>query len=166
MQSDPTTRLIPLTRGACAVVDAADYPILNAYKWYAWQPNLVTRIGSRSTYYAARNVCNTVVLMHRTIMNAAPGTVVDHRDCDGLNNTRANLRFATLAQNCQNVGLRSTNTSGYIGVTRYGDKWGSKIRCDGCRIHLGYFAVAEEAARAYDAAAIRLRGEFAHLNFP
>lgn len=95
-------------------------------------------------------------------------TQLDHVDGNGLNNTRANLRPATNAQNNHNERLRATNTSGYKGVhwVRTNSKWRAEIRIDGRNRHFGYFVDPLDAARAYDAAARSAFGAFACLNFP
>jgi hypothetical protein len=103
--------------------------------------------------------------MHRLILRVDANTQVDHRDGNGLNNTRGNLRPATHAQNQHNSRLRKDNQSGFKGVHRQGNRWVARIRVDGEQKHLGSFRTPEEAARAYDAAALRLRGEYARLNF-
>jgi hypothetical protein len=161
-----STRLIPLTRGLFATVDASDYPMLNAHSWCAAH--------RRNTYYAVRFLgtgpARITILMHRAILELAPGRVpeVDHIDGDGLNNVRTNLRVATHAQNIHNARRRSDNVSGYRGVSRdsFNRKWRAAIMLDGKLYQLGRFAEIDDAARAYDAAARRLHGEFARLNFP
>jgi len=163
------TREIPLTKGYVAVVDAADYEDLSRLKWYAdvkYLPN-----GSVRTVYAARRAGRRTERMHGRLF---PGVEqVDHRDGDGLNNTRANLRAANHALNGRNQRLRSDNTSGYKGVSwdKENCAWVAQIgvgaRLDGCRVQfLGRFPTAKEAARAYDRAATERFGEFAALNFP
>lgn len=104
-----------------------------------------------------------IVMMHNFISGYRS---TDHRDRNGLNNQRANLRAATTAQNSRNTGLRANNSSGFKGVHATRGRWRAVLRVDGRRHHLGYFATAEAAGRAYDAAAVDLCGEFAWLNFP
>lgn len=102
--------------------------------------------------------------------------MVDHIDGNGLNNLRSNLRFATMSQNIANSKVRKDNTTGYKGVSWFvGSKhpngvwkskpsWTARIGINGKRITVGYFATKEEAARAYNKAAIKYHGEFAKLN--
>jgi hypothetical protein len=110
------------------------------------------------------------ISMHRLIMNPPPGMDVDHKNTDRLNNHRDNLRLATPAQNrynsrsCARRGRHKS--SQYIGVTRDGDKWKSKITHSGREYCLGHFDDEIEAALAWDAKAKELHGEFAYLNFP
>jgi hypothetical protein len=103
-------------------------------------------------------------LMHRFVMDAPCGVEVDHRDGDGLNNTRANLRLCTHAEDCRNQG-KTRGKSRFKGVYwhRRGRKWCVFV---GKGNYIGLFKTEIEAALAYDAEA-RLRfGPFAALNFP
>jgi len=92
--------------------------------------------------------------------------MVDHKDGDGLNNQRSNLRRSSALQNSQNQRLSRRNKSGFKGVFFKGPKWMASIRMNGRSTHLGMFDSAEAAALAYDAAAAAAFGEFARLNFP
>lgn len=159
----PETKEIPLTQGKVAIVDAADYEWLSQWQWYA-------RYNGR--WYAMRhtprvNGVQHTVLMHREILDAPDGMDVDHRDSDGLNNSRTNLRLATRSQNKFNSRMSASNTSGYKGVSwhKRQKKWNAYI-CVNCKLmHLGSFDSPEDAADAYDKAAIQYHGEFARLNF-
>jgi hypothetical protein len=92
----------------------------------------------------------------------------DHKDGNGLNNTRSNLRPCTQGQNNMNQRKRKNATSRFKGVTwsAADEKWKACITANHVQHHLGYFCDEEEAARAYDKAARSLHGEFARLNFP
>jgi hypothetical protein len=162
---------IPLTQGLEAVVDDEDRAALMQHKWCA------NKIGH--TYYAIRGVRENgrsrTILMHRVIVMAAVGMDVDHRDGNGLNNLRANLRVTTRQGNCRNKQRKPSGcTSRYKGVCwdAARGKWYARIRsgercADGRSraIYLGRFDVEKDAARAYDAAATAAFGEFAALNF-
>ena len=154
-------RRIPLTQGKYAIVDPEDYEELARYKWHCQ--------GMGGTYYAFGNVRNGQrrVAIHRWIVGARRGEVVDHIDGDGLNNRRANLRICSVAENTRNRRARQGVSSRYKGVTYYEKqgKWQARICAGGKRHYLGWFGDEEEAARAYDAAARRLHGEFASVNF-
>jgi hypothetical protein len=108
--------------------------------------------------------------MHRQIMGVSdPAIKVDHRDGNGLNNCRLNLRLATNRQNVRNNRGRKRRLGPYKGVHPSGrplKPWAAKITVDGKTVNLGRFTEPEQAARAYDAAARKHFGEFARLNLP
>jgi HNH endonuclease len=155
---------IPLTRGQFAVLDECDrekvisITRLGPAKWQA-VPSLSGR-----TFYACRASGGQRIWMHRVILDAPPGMDVAHLDGNGLNNTRANLRVATRTQNLANNEQRKSLT-GYRGVYAAGGKFQAQIRFRGILRHLGWFNCPEEAAHAYDRAAIEIHGEFARPNF-
>lgn len=95
-----------------------------------------------------------------------PPALIDH--CDGIstNNAWSNLRAASASQNGANSQKRKIGSSQYKGVSPKKRKWAARITVNRRTIHIGYFATEEDAARAYDAAAIAVHGEFAALNFP
>lgn len=154
---------IKLSRGLRTRVDEED-AYLARWKWFA--------LKGRYTYYAARNVTrngkHTLVLMHRVIANAPKGVEVDHVDHKGLNNTRKNLRFATRSENACNSRKHRDGASGYKGVSWRKDRgrWEASICVNRRSQLIGFFSSRRAAARAYDARAAELHGEFAALNFP
>jgi hypothetical protein len=159
----PVTREIPLTQDYVALVDAEDYEYLSQWKWRA-------KI-EKNTVYAARdaytaNGKRSHIRMHRLIMSAPKGMEVDHRDGDGLNNRRNNLRVCTKAQNLTNQRPQKGTSSRFKGVYRNkrDRQWQAYIKVNGKRKHLGCFASEVEAAKAYNNAAIQFHGEFAWLN--
>ena len=155
---------IPLTQGKIALVDDEDYDFLMQWKWHY--------IKCRDPGYAARYRKNgesgtqQKILMHRFLMGTPPGMEIDHRDNNGLNNQRYNLRRATSSQNRRNSELRVDNKSGYKGVTRTASKkkWRVYIKINGKQKWLGSFISKKDAAKAYNIAAKELFGEFANLN--
>jgi len=158
-------REIPLTQGKVALIDDADYELVSQYKWFADI--------SRNTWYARTNVKRpngswTSLKMHRLIIGAQKGEQVDHRDRNGLNNTRANLRISTVSQNCQNKRTPQHNKSGYKGVyyesAHTHRPWRAYIKIGNKQHKIGSFATREEAAQAYNEMALKHFGEFAHLN--
>src|SRR5687767_3951310 len=111
--SEPTCT-IPLTRGQVAVIDAEDYERVSAFTWHAFR-NSSGGWYARSSSLSRKNGGKSMWL-HRFIMNCQPDKQIDHRDGNGLNNRRANLREATPAQNSYNMGVRPNSKSGYKGV--------------------------------------------------
>lgn len=93
-----------------------------------------------------------------------PTENVDHEDLNGLNNSWDNLRLGNKSQNAANTARKSTNKSGFKGVTRSGQKWAATITKNYRATYIGSFPTAEEAAAAYDDAALRLHGPFAKTN--
>jgi hypothetical protein len=104
--------------------------------------------------------------MHRLILDVMKGTFVDHKDRNGLNNRKYNLRPATKGQNVRNCKRPDDNTSGYkgVGFHGYSGRWRAYIGLNGKQKSLGYYDSPEEASDAYDTAAIRYFGEFALTN--
>lgn len=154
-------KLIPLTQGKFAKVDDADFDWLNQWKWFAKKN---THLKNFRTFYACRSDYSTGkvkrLYMHKILVPRF--AIVAHRDDDGLNNQRANLRGGTNQQN--SAARRSLKF--YRGVERFGCKWRAKIRHARKDFHLGMFATAKLAALAYDGAARLLNGDWARLNFP
>ena len=148
------------------IVDPDVYYRLGHYKWHLKGSN-----GKK--LYAVRDVKTgpgrtKQLSLHREIMNEPEGFFVDHKNNDSLDNREANLRAATRSQNCQNVPKRKNTSSQFIGVSfsKEEKKWRAYITYKGKRIYLGYFDNEIDAARAYDAAARRLYGPDAKVNFP
>lgn len=151
-------RYIPLSQNKLASVDDNDWEWLNHWTWAAACYN--------SIWYAVRSdEAGKTIRMHNIIMD---GLWVDHIDGDGLNNQRYNLRFATNSQNQMNRGKpRGDYSSDYKGVRFKGPKsWEARIQVSGTRHQLGSFPTEEEAAKAYDRAALEYFGEYGRLNFP
>jgi hypothetical protein len=151
-----------LTRGKVATVDETDADLARL-KWCAKK--------GRRTFYAHRRLGKTTQLLHRVVARRM-GICgqVDHQDRNGLNCRRGNLRPASARENSSNRDKQSNNTSGFIGVTwhRRSQQWRAQISHDNRMEHIGYFPGTEggrmEAARAYNARAVELRGDRAVLN--
>ncbi len=151
---------IKLTQGKVALVDDEDYEYLNQWKWCAHHKT--------TNWYAVKNSCTIngtygITFMHRLILNADQSKEVDHIDQDGLNNQKVNLRLCTGRQNKSN--RKAYNNRKYKGTDRNFNKYIAHINYMGKKIHLGTFKTEEQAALAYDKAAIRYHGEYASLNF-
>jgi len=109
-----------------------------------------------------------MIAMHREIIRAPEGLLVDHIDGNGLNNRKSNLRLCTHSQNTYNRRPNRNCSSRYKGISfhKMSKKWEVAICCKGKREHLGRFDDEVKAALAYDRKAKQLFGEFAYLNFP
>lgn len=159
---------VPLSRGLVAIIDEEDSDLL-AFKWSA------TRSKHGKTSYAMRSLgrdstgVQKFTKLHRVIgERMGIAGQVDHRDRNGLNCARKNLRPASARQNMANQSPRIDNASGYKGVSWFprDSKWRARIKAGSTHRTIGYFSTKEEAARAYDEAALSEFGEFAFLNFP
>ena len=151
--------------GEVALIDERDFNEVDIFNWRMIQPNRRGRakyarcswqLGGRT--YAP--------YMHDLIMKPPPGYEVDHINGNGLDNRRCNLRLATRSQNARNSQGHRDGTSSFRGVCRWASRVGSDRPWQAClgRRHLGFFATEEDAAKAYDAAALEEYGEFARPN--
>lgn len=143
------------------MIDNADYERVAQYKWCA--------LKSKNTFYAVRRQSGKFFYLHRFLTGTTdPEIDVDHKDGNGLWNTRENLRVCTHADNSKNQQTRKGTASRFKGVGRSGGvarPWLAYIKANYKFIHLGRFAEEEDAARAYDRAAQQYHGQFARLNF-
>lgn len=154
-------KVIELTSGKTCIVDDDDYEELSKHKW-------CFKAGGPG--YAVRNIRlngkGRLLVMHREIMKVPDGKKTDHINGNGLDNRKCNLRICSHAENLKNRSKQSNNTSGYKGVYKLNDcnRWGVAIGCDGKETWVGSFKTKEEAALAYNEAALRVHGKFARLN--
>ena len=148
---------IILTQGLVTLIDDEDFELIYQYKWHTYKDHGYNR------YYACSKIGTKYTYMHRFIMGAEKGQFVDHKDGNGLNNQKENLRICTGAQNMANRQLYK----GYKGVywEPRRNKWRAAIGYEGRLLHIGYYLDEEEAAKAYDKKASFLYGSFAYLNF-
>jgi len=153
-------REIVLSSGDVTLVDAADYPLIAKYGWYLFVP----RTGQHLKYARAK-INGKEVYLHRFLLNPPRNLDIDHKDRDELNNRRANLRLCTDSQNLGNKRIHRNNTSGYKGVYCLYGKWRARVGDGkGGRRSLGLFTNKDDAARAYNKAALEQWGEFARVN--
>jgi hypothetical protein len=156
-------RRIYLGDGVWTILDQQDYYRLIGFNWFL--------TGRFHKFYASRTIKidgrTKITRMHRDIMNPPDNLLVDHRNCNGLDNRRENLRLANKSQNVCNSRKRKNTSSKYIGVhlRKSQGRWEAQIRHNGKKMWLGSFENEIAAARAYDRAAVKYHGEFARLNF-
>lgn len=151
---------IPLTDGFTALVDDEDFEALSKFTWHVhrhgrmYYPQTTIYKGGKKT-----------IRMHRMVVGCNSKILIDHKDGNGMNNTRENLRVATSTQNNRNARLRKDSTTGFKGVhfKKASRKFQAHIRVDGERIYLGCFLTPEEAHAAYCKAAQRHFGVFARF---
>lgn len=156
---------IPLTKGFFALIDPRDFNLVSQYTWRTF--------GGEKSYYAATtlksggsNYGSKILRMHNLIMGPKASERVDHRDRDGFNNTRKNLRICSRFQNNQNRRKKKDGQYKYKGISFNYGSWGARIQFSGIVKLLGRYKTDIEAAQAYDEAAKKYHGDFACLNFP
>jgi hypothetical protein len=171
---DQTDRFITLSKGLFARVCHADWEQLSRYNWHATYGS-----GETADPYARRHTKRSdgrrpTIYMHRLLMHAPAGLVVNHRDGDTLNNTRSNLHLAHQRDNATRLKVRK-GAIPYHGVnyrkTELGEVIGAKnvqarIIIGNKRVSLGSYETRDAAALAYDYAAVEAFGELAYTNFP
>lgn len=158
-------KLIPLTQGKFAQVDDEDYEYLNQWKWYAH--NCSDLCYARRSYRSDGGV-KIFVTMHRIIMKTINTKLqVDHKDHNGLNCQKYNLRICTSSENCRNrrKGKR-ISASKFVGINwvKAKGRWVSLIYINRKIKYLGMFKNEIDAALCYNEAAKKYFGEFANLN--
>ena len=150
---------VPIHRSSYAIIDDEDYIEISKYKWRAdgfGYPITNLKIGKMWT----------TISLHRLLMNAKNGEQVDHKNRNILDNRRNNLRKCDNAQNRQNKGVQSNNSSGFKGVYfhKRDKKYRAKLMANGKIVLEKCFDSKIEAAKAYNEAAKKYHGEYAFLN--
>ena len=141
-----------LSNGKAVLVSPESVPLLKKYTWCL-----------AGNGYAMSRSCAPMVTMHRLLMDARPGEIVDHIDRNPLNNTLENLRICTRRENSANTTLRRDNSAGFKGVSfvKSSGRYRAYIFANGKQKHLGMFDTAAEAAARYAEAASALFGSYA-----
>lgn len=160
-------KTVSVSNGRVALVDDEDYKWISRFKWHA--------VLMGRGFYVMRNRRISdgpgpgTILLHRAILEAPASFEVDHRNGDGLDNQRKNLRLATSQQNQRAFQRKAAGkTSRFRGVCwhKAAEKWSAQLKISRRKIHLGLFSDEEAAARAYDSAVRVAYGEFSHPNLP
>lgn len=163
--------VIPITNGKSMLIDVADAPLVLRWKWQArrntgrgrcWYVWRTSKVGVETKSGA------TTIYLHRLLLDAPKGLQVDHINGNPLDNRRSNLRLCTTSQNHANMGRPQTKSERrFVGVrqNRQG-RFEAYITFKTRWISVGTFTSEEDAARARDAKAVELFGDFARLNFP
>mgnify|MGYP000567710127 CR=1 FL=1 len=151
---------VPVVDGTEATIDAEDAELVGKHNWCSNGRYVMTAL-------PLGNGKQRTLLLHRLVMGEPEGKMVDHRNGNPLDNRKAALRLATNAENQYNRGAPANNTSSQKGVYWYkrDQKWLARIQHEGKSIHLGYFTVLEEAAKAYREAAVKYHKEFANFGY-
>jgi hypothetical protein len=163
-------------------VGVAKLPLYNSERFALVDEIFLEKISDRSWGLLSIGYCgfflrsdstqsnSRMVYLHRVIMKLAghslSGKLVDHINMNPLDNRIENLRVATKAQNMSNRPAPANNTSGYKGVSLHKQtgKWRAIIKHNYKQIALGLYHTKEEAALAYNKAALEIQGDFAYLN--
>lgn len=153
-------KLIPLTKSNFSLVDEDDFERVSACEWHIFGKG-----------YAAGRPNGELILLHRFIMNPSDGQQVDHKNHNGLDNRKCNLRTCTQKQNMANRVKQDAIadrvcTSQYKGVSFRPDRrrWAAYVGTGKKRVALGCYATEELAALAYNKGAVEMYGEFAKIN--
>lgn len=153
-------KTIKLTHGKFALVDENDYEKLSIYKWYYGTDGYAVR----KPYDRVTGTNPHIFRMHRVILDAKRGQLIDHKNGNRLDNRKENLRFCTYIENGRNSKGRNS-TSGFKGISwdKVNNKWKVQIN-PGKNINLGRFTSLDMAIRVYNENAIKYYGDFAYLN--
>lgn len=153
---------IRLSSGRYTFVDDEDVGLLRQFRWHEYkvQKNRTSYAMMDATTWDGRH---TTIRMHRFVVGAKDGQLVDHKDGNGLNNQKSNLRIISSGQNKRNAPKYRTHAgkkpaSRFKGVSRDSSSskrkpWRARIRVDGELRCLGHFRTQKEAAEAYNRAA-------------
>lgn len=150
--------VIKLTQGKVAIVDDADFDLVNQYKWHYNSHGYAYRYAGGGRKHTKRQSMHELVYGKKA-------ELIDHGDGNGLNNRKSNLRMANKSLNAANSKVRSDNKSGYRCVYKNPKgRYYAQITVMGKTVNIGTFDTKELAAKAYNKVALQCFGEFARLN--
>lgn len=154
------------TNGFDFYVDMEDVDLVSKYKWRAFSHGRGYRIARSNCHTYNGDWHSKTAFLHRFLLKAKKGQIIDHIDGNALNNCRSNLRFCTFQQNLWNKPLRKDSSTGFIGVNYIKKRrtWISRVAINGKRTVVGIYRDKKEAALAYNVAASFAFGEYAKLN--
>ena len=157
------TKQIPLTQGKFAIVDDADYDFLMQWKWHYRKDGTIGGHAARKDH---KNKPMTVY-MHNQLIKCKDGFLPDHKDGNGLNNQRHNLRSVTHSQNsCNKKKRRQKTSSQYKGVhlCKRTLRWLTRIKIKSKQISGGSHVREVDAAIAYNELSKKYHGQYGSLN--
>jgi len=158
--------LITVPSGETVLLDPEDVGLLSGVALLVCYPRGRAQVVTRPTTVEGRRAFRSRTTLARSLVRVEPGQEVDHANGNPLDNRKRNLRVCSRVQNASNIKRRKDNSSGYKGVSFMASRrrWRARISVARREHHLGLFDTAEEAAHAYNKAAVAMHGEFARLN--
>lgn len=144
---------IKLTQGKYTLIDDCDLEKVNKYKWRFHLDG-----------YAIRSK-RPQILMHRFILNPPKNMDIDHKNMNGLDNRRINIRIATRSQNKLNMNKRIDNTSGHKGISwdKKNKKWLAYTKINGKFLNFGRFSDKQIAIHIYENNVSLLHGDYLRI---
>lgn len=163
MKKIPLRNVQGRTRGY-ALIDDTDYKRVSRMRWHMVPRKYATY--AMGSYKDGQTGKWKRIFLHRFILKARPGLVVDHINHNGLDNRRKNIRACSSSENIINSKIKKSNTSGFRGVCwdTHNKRWRAEITAKNKQIYIGIFKDKESAAKAYNSFAIKLHGKYAKIN--
>lgn len=146
-----------------ACVDTADWDRISPYCWWAKESH---KAGAQTLYYACSDISRRKIRLHKFLIEPNSKESIDHKDNNGLNNSRENLRICTHSQNMANARRRYNVNNRYRGVSydKARNQWAARLNMNNSIVFRKRFDTELEAAQAYNEQALIYFGEFARLN--
>lgn len=146
-------KTITLNNGFKAIVDDGDYSFLSQFRWHAKvykKRNLVYAARTVNFYKKSGERTAKTIMMHRVILKYDGQMVVDHKNHNGLDNRRGNLRICSVGENNRNLRKNKLASSRFVGVHKRGKSWAAQISVNGNKVWIGSFKLERDAAIAYN----------------